>query len=108
MPHAAAKAAEAAAPEATEAATAAPRRIAGTLTRYEPPLTFLLLASHVAIWWTGTGVWQRGVRWRCNRRASRARGGLRLSAARRTSADYGVAGLVVGALLVIIDGPSRS
>jgi hypothetical protein len=40
--HAAAKATEAAAPEATEAATAAPRRIAGTPTRYEPPLTFLL------------------------------------------------------------------
>src|SRR6266699_1908782 len=78
-PHAAAKATEAAAPEATEAATAAPRRIAGTPTRYEPPLTFLLPASHVAIWWTGTGVWQRGVRWRCNRRASRARGGVRLS-----------------------------
>jgi hypothetical protein len=34
-------------PEATEAATAAPRRIAGTPTRYEPPLTFLLPASHV-------------------------------------------------------------
>jgi hypothetical protein len=50
LPHAAAKAA---APEATEAATAAPRRIAGTLTRYEPPLTFLLPASHVAIWWRG-------------------------------------------------------
>jgi hypothetical protein len=31
-PHAAAKATEAAAPEATEAATAAPRRIAGTPT----------------------------------------------------------------------------
>ena len=57
----------------------------GTPTRYEPPLTFLLPASHVAIWWTGTGVWQRRVRWRCNRRASRARGGLRPSAARRTS-----------------------
>jgi hypothetical protein len=32
LPHGAAKATEAAAPEATEAATAAPRRIAGTLT----------------------------------------------------------------------------
>jgi hypothetical protein len=37
LPHGAAKAAEAAAPEATQAATAAPRRIAGTPThRYEP------------------------------------------------------------------------
>ena len=48
-PHAATEATEAAAPEATEAATAAPRRIAGTPTRYEPPLTFLVPASHIAI-----------------------------------------------------------
>jgi hypothetical protein len=39
LPHGAAKATEAAAPEATEAATAAPRRIAVTPTHgYEPTL----------------------------------------------------------------------
>jgi hypothetical protein len=37
LPHAAPKATEASAPEATEAATAAPRRVAGTPTHgYEP------------------------------------------------------------------------
>jgi hypothetical protein len=39
VPHAASKATDTAAPEATEAATAAPRRIAGTPTHgYEPTL----------------------------------------------------------------------
>jgi hypothetical protein len=39
LPHGAAKATEAAAPEATEATTAAPRRIAGPPTHgYEPTL----------------------------------------------------------------------
>src|SRR2546426_4154277 len=109
LSHVAAKATEAAPPEATEAATAAPRRIAGTPTRYEPPLTFLLPASHVAIWWTGTGVWQRRVRWRCNHRASRARGGL--PACRRHAErpqDRGVAGLVVRRPSRDHRGPSRS
>ena len=50
LPHGAAKAAEAAAPEATEAATAAPRRIAGTPTYGYEPTREAAMAAFAKSW----------------------------------------------------------